>query len=255
MSNSGLVVKELHCGYGRLEVLKGLNAEFPSGSFTTVVGANGCGKSTLLKTVTGVVRPAFGTITLDGTNLMSLSPKLRAKRIGYVPQMVAPASLSLAALDIILLGLERRDKSKFDRVFSIADQLGLTEELSRPLDTLSGGQQQRVHIARALAQGAGTILLDEPISNLDLRFQVEVMSQLRCLAEEGRTIIAVIHDLNMAAWSSNHVVVMANGQAVASGPPNDCLTSALVEKAFGLPVEEARIGSRSFILPKNGGKE
>ncbi|ALJ18955.1 ABC transporter ATP-binding protein [Microbacterium sp. No. 7] len=227
-------------GYDARTISTGLTVDIPDGSFTVIVGPNGCGKSTLLRGLARLIKPAGGTVTLDGRPLASYRAKDLARQIALLPQSsIAPDGIGVA--DLVARG--RFPHQNLIRQWTPADEAavaealratGLTELSSRPVAELSGGQRQRVWIAMALAQEAPIMLLDEPTTYLDIAHQIDLMELFTHLHRAGRTLVAVLHDLNQAARFATHLIAMRDGQIVAQGPPAEVLTSDLVERVFGL---------------------
>ncbi|MGK5739585.1 ABC transporter ATP-binding protein [Micromonospora sp. URMC 103] len=236
-----LSTRDLVAGYDERTVLDGLTLELPSDAFTVIVGPNACGKSTLLRTLARLLTPRRGTVLLDGTAIRDLPTREVARRLGVLPQSpLVPEGVTVA--DLVGRGRQpyqrwwrqwsEEDRVAVDRAMALADVAGLAD---RPVDTLSGGQRQRVWIAMTLAQDTEALLLDEPTTFLDLAHQVEVLDLLhRLRAERGRTVVAVLHDLNQAARYADHLVAMREGAVVAAGPPREILTADLVREVFGL---------------------
>jgi iron complex transport system ATP-binding protein len=205
------------------------------------VGANACGKSTLLRGLARLLRPRGGTVLLDGEDIHRLPTREVARRLGMLPQQpIAPEGITVADL----VGRGRHPHQRWFRQWSTSDEQAVETALAatetadladRSVDELSGGQRQRVWIALALAQGTDLMLLDEPTTFLDLAHQVEVLDLLAELNDrEDRTIVAVLHDLNLACRYAHHLVAMAEGTIVAEGPPADVITAELVSTVFGL---------------------
>ncbi|MFF7231150.1 ATP-binding cassette domain-containing protein [Streptomyces sioyaensis] len=236
-----LRAEEIRLGYDGREVVSGLSFEVPAGEVTMVVGPNGCGKSTLLRALARLLRPASGTVCLDGRDIHSLSTRQVAGILGILPQApVAPAGIRVSEL----VGQGRyphhgwlrrwgaEDDDAVARALLATDTLELAE---RPVDELSGGQRQRVWIAMALAQRTGLLMLDEPTTFLDVPHQVEVLDLLTDLnREDGTTVVAVLHDLNLACRYADHLVVMNSGTIVAQGAPSRIMTEDLMHTVFGM---------------------
>ncbi|MEH0937023.1 ABC transporter ATP-binding protein [Micromonospora psammae] len=228
-------------GYDERTVLDGLDLELPADAFTVIVGPNACGKSTLLRTLARLLQPRRGTVLLDGTAIRDLPTREVARRLGVLPQSpLVPEGVTVA--DLVGRGRQpyqrwwrqwsEQDGAAVERAMALADVAGLAD---RPVDTLSGGQRQRVWIAMTLAQDTEALLLDEPTTFLDLAHQVEVLDLLhRLRVERGRTVVAVLHDLNQAARYADHLIAMRAGAVVAAGPPREILTVELVRDVFGL---------------------
>ncbi|MER7459807.1 ABC transporter ATP-binding protein [Micromonospora sp. NPDC126480] len=236
-----LSTRDLVAGYDERTVLDGLDLDLPRDAFTVIVGPNACGKSTLLRTMARLLAPRRGTVLLDGAAIRDLPTREVARRLAVLPQSpLVPEGVTVA--DLVGRGRQpyqrwwrqwsAEDGAAVDRAMALADVAGLAD---RPVDTLSGGQRQRVWIAMTLAQDTEALLLDEPTTFLDLAHQVEVLDLLhRLRAERGRTVVAVLHDLNQAARYADHLVAMRSGAVVAAGPPRDILTAELVRDVFGL---------------------
>ncbi|XVU30461.1 ABC transporter ATP-binding protein [Actinoplanes sp. CA-054009] len=230
----------MSAGYGPRSVFEGLDAELPSGAFTVIVGPNACGKSTLLRTLARLLPVRRGTVLLDGADIHRLPTRDVARRLGVLPQSpLVPEGVTVADL----VGRGRQPHQSWWQQWSEQDgravaeameQAGVTGLAQRPVDQLSGGQRQRVWIAMALAQQTESLLLDEPTTFLDLAHQVEVLDLLHRMRTGGRTVVAVLHDLNQAARYADHLIAMRDGRVVAAGPPREIVTADLVRDVFGL---------------------
>jgi iron complex transport system ATP-binding protein len=236
-----LSTRALIAGYEDRVVLDGLDLELPAGAFTAIVGPNACGKSTLLRTLARLLKPRRGTVLLDGAALRELPTREVARRLAVLPQSpLVPEGVTVAEL----VARGRQPYQRWWQQWSTQDGVAVREAMAladvealadRPVDTLSGGQRQRVWIAMTLAQDTGILLLDEPTTFLDLPHQVEVLNLVhRLRSERGRTVVAVLHDLNQAARYADHLVAMRGGAVVAAGPPRQILTADLVSEVFGL---------------------
>ncbi|WGX99094.1 ABC transporter ATP-binding protein [Nocardioides sp. L-11A] len=237
-----LAARGLSLGYDDRVVVDGLDLDVLDGRVTAIVGANACGKSTLLRGLARLLRPSSGEVLLDGTPILDRGSREVARILGLLPQTpVAPDGITVA--DLVSRG--RHPHQGWFRHWSARDEAAVTEALTaadvvelvdRPLHALSGGQRQRVWIAMALAQETDLLLLDEPTTYLDISHQVDLLRLLRSLNRAtGRTIVTVLHDLNLACRYSDHLVVMAGGRILAEGPPAEVVTADVVERAFGLP--------------------
>ncbi|MFH8346837.1 ABC transporter ATP-binding protein [Streptomyces sp. NPDC018045] len=236
-----LAARDLTLAYEDRTVVAGLDIDIPPGAVTVVVGPNACGKSTLLRALGRLLKPRRGTVLLDGTDLARIPTKKIARSLGLLPQTpVAPEAITVA--DLVSRG--RQPHQHWWQQWSEADEQAVTEAMDRtdvtpladrPVDELSGGQRQRVWIAMALAQETGLLLLDEPTTYLDIAHQVEVLDLIRQLNHDrGRTVVAVLHDLNQAARYADHLVAMKQGRIVAQGHPSAVVTAGLVREVFGL---------------------
>ncbi|OWV07984.1 iron-dicitrate transporter ATP-binding subunit [Micromonospora wenchangensis] len=245
--------------YERRVVARDLTVAVPDRSFTVVIGPNACGKSTLLRALARTLRPTAGTVLLDGRDIHTMRSREVARTLGLLPQSsVAPEGITVA--DLVARGryphqgLLRQWSTEDERV--VAESMaatGVTELAARPVDELSGGQRQRVWIAMALAQQTSLLLLDEPTTYLDVAHQIEVLDLCARLHEEqGRTLVAVLHDLHHAARWATHLIAMRDGRVVAQGDPREVVTAALVEEVFGLPcriVEDPETGT-PLVVPR-----
>lgn len=240
MSAAPLRAESVTLAYDARVVAEGLTVDIPEGGFTAIVGPNACGKSTLLRALVRMLKPRAGSVLLDGQEISSLPTKQVARRLGLLPQSsVAPDGITV--VDLVARGrhpyqrLLRQWSHEDERAVSEAMAQTHIEELStRLVDELSGGQRQRVWIAMALAQETPLLLLDEPITFLDIAHQVEVLDLCAKLHVEGRTLVAVLHDLNHACRYATHLIAMCDGAVVAEGPPAEIVTAELVERVFGL---------------------
>ena len=231
---------DLDVGYDGRPVIEGLRVEIPDGSFTVIVGPNACGKSTLLRSLSRLLRPTRGSVLLDGKDIEHYRGKEFARELGLLPQQ------SLAPEGITVVDLVSRGRFPYQRMFrqwTEDDERAVHESLestqlvglsTRPVDSLSGGQRQRVWIAMALAQETPILLLDEPTTFLDLAHQIEVLDLCARLNREGRTLVAVLHDLNQAARYATHLIAMRTGEIVAEGSPRDVVTEETVQGVFGV---------------------
>ncbi|MBB2966419.1 ABC transporter ATP-binding protein [Leifsonia aquatica] len=236
-----LAVTGATLGYDGRTISEGLDVAIPDGSFTVIVGPNACGKSTLLRGLARLLRPTAGQVLLDGRDIHAYRTKEVARRLGLLPQTsLAPDGITVA--DLVARG--RHPHQSAFRTWSAEDEAAvaaalratnITELSGRRVDELSGGQRQRVWVALALAQQTGILLLDEPTTFLDIAHQFELLELFRELNLEGRTLVAVLHDLNQASRYATHIIAMNEGRIVAQGAPADVVTAALVHDVFGLP--------------------
>jgi iron complex transport system ATP-binding protein len=227
--------------YDELTVIDGLDIAIPDGEVTAIIGPNACGKSTLLKALARLLRPTAGHVVLDGEHIHKLPTKEVARRLGLLPQTpIAPEGILV--VDLVARG--RSPHQKLFQQWSEADERAVraaleatsTSDLAeRPVDELSGGQRQRVWIAMALAQETELLLLDEPTTFLDIAHQIDVLDLVHRLnRDQGRTVVVVLHDLNLACRYASHVVAMRDGRIVAAGTPGDVVDAELVRTVFGL---------------------
>jgi ABC-type cobalamin/Fe3+-siderophores transport system ATPase subunit len=237
-----LAAENATLAYDKRVISRDLSVEIPDGSFTVIVGPNACGKSTLLRGLSRLLPPTSGRFVLDGSDIRSRKTKDVARVLGLLPQTsIAPDGITVA--DLVSRG--RHPHQGLMRQWSADDEravqealaaTGVTDLSGRLVDELSGGQRQRVWVAMALAQETELLLLDEPTTFLDIAHQIELLELLRELnLERGRTLVAVLHDLNHACRYASHLIAMRDGSIVAEGTPSDVITPALVNDVFGLP--------------------
>ncbi|BCH30736.1 iron-enterobactin transporter ATP-binding protein [Mesorhizobium sp. L-8-10] len=240
-ANRGLAAKGVAIAYGRSMVVEGLDLAIAPGAFTALIGPNGSGKSTILRALAGLRAPNAGTILLDGRPLSEFSTKEIARRVGVLAQGPA-APEGLTVLDLVRQGryphrsLFGRWSEQDDNACAEALALtGMDDLAARPLENLSGGQRQRAWIAMTLAQETGILLLDEPTTFLDLAHQIEMMHLVaELVATRGKTVVAVLHDLNQAARHADHMVMLKAGKIAAAGRPDVVMTAEIVEHVFGV---------------------
>jgi iron complex transport system ATP-binding protein len=236
-----LHIEGVRFGYGRREVLSGVDLDIGTGESVALVGLNGCGKSTLLRLCAGLLTPAAGRVRLGGDDLARLSRRSTARRVALLHQS-APAVPGMTVRQLVRQGryADRgplgmlRDGDDAVCARAMAD-VGVGEWADRPVDSLSGGERQRVRLAMALAQDTRVLLLDEPTTYLDLRHQLEVMQTVVRLREErGLTVVMVLHDLGHAARFAERIVALRAGAVAADGPPAEVVTPALLAEVLGV---------------------
>jgi iron complex transport system ATP-binding protein len=240
-ASSRLHADQVRLAYDKRVVADQLNVTIPDQSFTVVIGPNACGKSTLLRALARMLKPLHGSVFLDGSLISSYPSKEVARRLGLLPQTsIAPDGITVA--DLVARGryphqrlLRQWSRDDETVVAEAMSQTGVTDLADRYVDELSGGQRQRVWLAMALAQQTSLLLLDEPTTFLDVAHQIEVLDLCADLHEhQGRTLVAVLHDLNHAARYATHLIVMREGEVVATGSPSEVMTAELVERVFDL---------------------
>jgi iron complex transport system ATP-binding protein len=237
---------------GRL-VLAGIDLTVRRGEFVAVVGPNGAGKTTLLRAIAGLI-PATGELTVGASQLDRLAVAERARRIAYLPQGHV-FHWPMPVADIVALGRLPRgagaDLSAADRaaVARAMAATGISDYAERPVTTLSGGERARVALARVLATEAEIILADEPTASLDPRYQLIVLNILKRHAEAGGTVLAVLHDLGLAARQASRLVVLDHGRIVADGLPREVLTKARLAETFGVNAEIVTLVDAPVVIP------
>jgi iron complex transport system ATP-binding protein len=237
---SSLHVEGLSAGYARNPVFADLHLPpLRRRRVTALVGPNGAGKSTLLRALVGLV-PARGTLRLGDEALDRQRPAQRARRIGYMPQFM-PEGVELTVLESLLAALKtqtgaapRDGTTAIGRAHALLESLGIAHLALRGLDGLSGGQRQLVSLAQAVIREPDVLLLDEPTSALDLRHQAMVMGTARQLAQQDRIVIAVLHDLSLAARWADDIVVLHRGRLHSAGTPAETFTPAMLAEVYGV---------------------
>ncbi|ADO41595.1 ABC transporter ATP-binding protein [Ketogulonicigenium vulgare Y25] len=236
-----LYARDLTNGYDGKIVSQGLNVDIPDGAFSVIVGPNACGKSTLLRSLARLSPPKSGEVYLDGKAIHTHPEKEVAKRLGLLPQTaIAPDGMTV--YDLVARG--RFPHQKFFQRWTSEDESACTKALiatgvadlaDRAVSQLSGGQRQRVWIAMALAQETPLLLLDEPTTFLDIAHQIELLNLCRRLnRDEGRTLVAVLHDLNQACRYGDHIIAMKDGAIIVTGAPRAVITEEVVRDVFGI---------------------
>ncbi|MBY7143933.1 ABC transporter ATP-binding protein [Virgibacillus sp. NKC19-3] len=234
-----LSATDLTLGYGENIIIDDLDIAIPKGEITVLIGANGSGKSTLLRSLARLLKPKGGNVILDGENIAKMGTKEVAKELSILPQgPVTPEGLSV--MELVKQGrhphrgfLKQWSKEDEDAVHHALESTNMLDLKDRPVDSLSGGQRQRAWIAMTLAQETDAILLDEPTTYLDMAHQIDVLDLLFDLNEkDGRTIIMVLHDLNLACRYAHHVVSIKDKQVYAKGKPEEIVTCNLVHDVF-----------------------
>ena len=256
---SRLQAEKIELRYADRTIVDELSLEIPDGGFTVVVGPNGCGKSTLLRALGRMLAPRSGRVLLDGNDIRSYRTKVVARRIALLPQSpLSPGAITVA--DLVARGrypyqsMLRQWSPEDERVVAEAlAEVGMRNAADQLVDELSGGQRQRVWIAMTLAQRTPVLLLDEPTTFLDIAHQIEVLDLCSQLHQSGRTLVAVLHDLNLAARYATHVVAMRSGKIVMQGSASDVFTPELLREVFDLEalvLEDPETG-RPLVVPRD----
>ena len=237
-------------------IFDGLDLDIREGVVTTLIGANGSGKSTLFNLLTKNLKPRSGSIFLRAGDISALRLKDFAKLVAIVHQRnSAPGDLSVEKLvgygRYPFQGLgQKRDADEDERMVAWAlETTGLSELADAPVASLSGGQAQRAWIAMALAQGSKVLLLDEPTTYLDVRYQLDILRLVRRLnAEFGITVVMVLHDINQALCYSDEVVALADGRIVAQGAPREVVTPDVIKRVYGIDLDVVEVEGKPFVL-------
>ncbi|MCT2544535.1 MULTISPECIES: ABC transporter ATP-binding protein [Streptomyces] len=236
-----LTAREITLRYGDRVVSTRLSIDIPDGAFTAIVGPNACGKSTLLSALVRLLRPDSGQVEFDGREVGRYATKALAKQLGFLPQdPLAPDGIKVRQLvargrfphQSMLALWSPQDEEAVDGAMAAA---GVGDLAGRPVQELSGGQRQRVWMAMVLAQQTPCLLLDEPTSFLDITHQYQLLGLLARLRDQGRTVVAVLHDINQACRFADHLIAMKDGRVVAEGDPGDVVDAALIKDVFDLP--------------------
>ena len=239
---SVIEIKDLVAGYTKGNpVLKRLSFSVKEGHFVGIVGPNGSGKTTLLRTIVGLLDKEAGSLVIGNHRIENLSRRELARRIAFVPQLMEPVE-GFSVEELVLLGrtpyfdrFSFENEDDYDAVNWAIRELGIEKLKDRSVMELSGGEFQRVAIARALAQEPRLLMLDEPVSHLDIRYQVKICKLLKKLRAH-RSIVATFHDLNLASRFCSRLILMKNGEMIAQGPPDEVVTPKNIWKAYRIKV-------------------
>jgi iron complex transport system ATP-binding protein len=224
-----------------------LSFQVPEGGFIGLLGANGSGKSTILKLACGILRPLSGRTKLWGRDLLAQNSRDRAKLISYLPQTL-DISVPFTVRELVSMGLYPYDIPPALSVDEALDMVGLRDKSNARLTDLSGGERRRTFICMTLVQGAGLLLLDEPLANLDIKYQIELVKLLRNLRETRNiAVIMALHDINMALQFEN-VILIKDGNLIGSGKPDEVLSQSMLKQAFDVDVEVRRSASHGVYI-------
>ena len=242
-----LEIKNVTAGYGKQPVLNGASATFEKGKLTSIIGVNGCGKSPLLKVILGILPMTDGIMEIDGKELSSLKRNEIAQRIAYLSQ--GKNTPDMTVMQMVLhgrfpyLSYPRRYTSRDREIaFSAMEKVGIADLAEKPLYSLSGGMRQNAYIAMALAQDTDYILLDEPTTYLDIAHQLDLMRILRELANSGKGIVTVMHDLPLAFDFSDTLAVINNGMIATQATPGEIIDSHITQDIFGVKIKQTQEG-------------
>ncbi|WP_311516867.1 ABC transporter ATP-binding protein [uncultured Corynebacterium sp.] len=233
--------EELSTGYGEKAISDSVTVDIPAHGFTVIIGPNACGKSTLLRTIARIQAPLGGSVLLDGKDVHRTKTRQLARRLGLLPQ-AAVVPERMIVRDLVARGrsphqgiFNQWSKADHEAVIRAMELTRVTDLADAGIDELSGGQRQRVWLAMVLAQDTETVLLDEPTTFLDLAHQMELLELCKDLyTAQGRTVVAVLHDLNQAARFGTHLIAMKSGEILASGTPEEVITEGTMREVFGL---------------------
>ena len=247
-------IKDLRVSYEGTEILHGVDAHFPKGKISVVIGPNGSGKSTTIKALIRLEEADSGTMEMEGEPLSSFTQTELARKMAYIPQGRNVPDITVSRMVMHgrfpYLSYPRRYRPEdHQKVRQALEWVGLTELADRKMEQLSGGQRQKVYLAMALAQDTDVILMDEPTTYLDIRNQFELLDRARILADEGKTVIMILHDLESVLRYADHVVLLDAGKVTASGTAQEVLASDALKQAFGVELRftETEDGIHSYV--------
>ena len=250
-----LSVRDLWFAYKKTPVLSGVSFDVDAGELLAILGPNGVGKTTLFRCILGEQKRYSGTIELDGTNMRTLSARETAHRVAYIPQTHA-MTFRFPVRDVVLMGTSHTlspfaspGKAQERTAMEALEKLGIGTLKDRLFDTLSGGEQQLCYVARALAQQARILLMDEPTSSLDYGNQLRVLDVVKNLARYGYTVLLSTHNPQHALWYADRVLALSDGSVAAQGPVEQALTPALLNTLYGTRVDLYETPGGSVILP------
>lgn len=251
-----LDVRNLSFSYGKNQILNGINLSFSKGKFYTVIGPNGSGKSTFIKNLSKIIEPDRSSVFIDDEDICTISNKKLARMMAVIPQNIL-IDYDFSVYDIVMMGrspYKRRfeefnaeDKQIIEKYMKITNTWNLRDKL---ITQLSGGETQRVIAARTLSQKADIILLDEPISHLDIQYQVEFLNIFKKLRNE-KIIVVVLHDLNLASMFSDEIILINKGKIAAKGKPQEVITKENIKSVYNISVEVLHnpISKCPYIVP------
>ena len=235
-------LEHIQVSYGKREILRDINTTIATGCITAVMGPNGCGKTTLLRCIGGLLEPTAGSVAIDGKKVKDYSARALAQKVAFVRQQ-AQTDFEFSAFETVLMGrnpyqhhLQNESQKDWDIVEQCMKQTNTWHlRLAKPAE-MSGGEMQRVMIARALAQKTPVLLMDEPVSNLDIAHQLEIM---RLLRTTDKTVVIVIHDLNLALQFCDRILLIHNGELLFHGPIAEGLTTENISTVYGVKTHMA----------------
>jgi iron complex transport system ATP-binding protein len=242
-----LEIRNLCAGYSDKPVLKDISVTAADGKVTVLFGPNGCGKSTFLKAVCGLLPVFEGTAVINNEELLSMDAKELAKRVTYLAQSRQIPDITVQRLVLHgrfpYLSYPRRYRAEDYRMAENAmKQMGILDLADTPVANLSGGQRQKVYIAMALAQNTEVILMDEPTTYLDMKHQMQTLRQAKELAEQGKTVLLVVHDIDQAMNTADELVLMNKGNVIIQGTPEEVYLSGKIDEVFSVSLNRVHTG-------------
>ena len=246
-----LQIENLCAEYEHIERLHQISTELQPGRLTAVIGPNGCGKSTLMKCMAGLLKISSGNIRMDGRDFRQISEKERARLISYMPQSRITPDISVRQLVTHgryphLKWGQNLNKADHEIVYHALERTDMLSYAKRSVSRLSGGERQRAYLAMMLAQQTPVMLLDEPTTYLDLSSQFSLMELLRGLCHEGRSAVAVLHDLALALEYADHILLMQDGRMVIEGSPEEVFLSGKMQEVFDINITRLNTGKYIF---------
>lgn len=247
-----ITLDKVSVGYGKRTVLQDISFAAENGKISVILGQNGCGKSTLMKAIAGNL-PYSGNILLDGAEIASMTPGIRAKQLAVMPQMMHAPGVSVR--EFVSYGRQPYtgsfgilSKKDHEAVEEALKQTELTAIAHRPVNRISGGERQRAYFAMLLAQNTGNILLDEPGAHLDAHYNKQLAIFMKELANRGKVVVAVLHDINMAIEIADRIVFLDSGRAIFDGSATEFATSDIPQRILGLRPIRCTEGDREYIF-------
>lgn len=246
--------------YDGQSAIEDISFTVDQGEFVGIIGPNGAGKSTLLRLLAGFLKPCVGSITFSGRNLNEHNTMTLAKSIATLPQ-ITTTPFSFTVEEFIMMGRYPHAQKGFfygeregNFVKDVMDTMEILHLSGRHIDTLSEGERQKVFLSQCIAQDPKALLLDEPVSHLDIRHQIQTFDVLEKLHNEGLTIIMVLHDLNLASEFCSRIILLTQGRIMSDGDPQSVLTFQNIEKAYGtvVIVKENPLSGKPFVVPVSG---
>lgn len=238
-----MTVDDLRFSYGDHEVLRGVSFAAELGQFISVLGPNGVGKSTLFRCMLGLLEPTGGTVTIDGRNIATMTAAELSRSVAYIPQSHNPA-FNFSVFDMVLMGTTSQlsrfaapGKAQIALAEAALERMGITHLRDRGCSNISGGERQLVLIARAIAQQAKILVMDEPSANLDFGNKLRVMKTVKGLTDDGYTVIQSTHDPDQAYLYSDKILALYDGKVLAWGTPRDTISNSLISTLYGVDVE------------------
>lgn len=250
----GIRTEDIFFGYGKNDILKGIDMDVGSSEIIGILGPNGTGKTTFLKCLNSILEPRQGKVLIDGSEVSGMSRQDIAKNMSFVPQNAASELCTPTVFEVVLMGRRPHITWQFSKkdeeiVWKCLEEMSVKDLATASFDSLSSGQAQRVLLARALAQEAKVLLLDEPTSNLDVKYQVDVLNTIRNLVKEkGFCACAILHDLDLAMRFCDKVILLKDGEVNAFGNTEEVLTPENIRKVFEVESMVVEMGGRKHVV-------